>query len=672
MGRELVHDLATDTYEYCDFIPYGSFEQPPKNPKITRPFSFVDYTDSTRSHGVDRLRQGQQIAVKAITRPAPLSSKSDNFICVPLASAIKSHYGFSHHIKRAFTDCLKTKNALLSAQKIQAATDRLKEHGYSYAMPDDRICDLAKDKAEQHARAVAFWCSDVESQFSTVQTLLNSLGLAFDDKYIEKKRESNELHSLVARACDEIWLRRQLRKKCAYQLEQIARDLELVQRAKQPYCSDYSVKRQREQKKRNRDMLENMVVYNVDSPEQHHSLSDIHDHSIANPEIRRGEMFTRLRGFEEIAKEQQHDALFLTVTAPSRFHPVSKGKQNNKWIEAGKPSARDAHVYLMNVWKQFRKDINKLEIKVYGMRIVEPHQDGTPHHHFLLFCQPSATKTIINLMSHHAMRDNPNELGAKKHRFTVEKIDFSRGSAIGYIAKYISKSIDGKHVDKDLKTNLDGVELAERITAFARVNGIRQFQFLGGAPVTVWRNLRRLRNEFKEDDAMFTDLDSIEHFQLESIRKAADAGDWKAFTYAMGGVFVKRGEEAVKVAYNSYVTIEKLLSSGELSTTRYGDAANAKIMGLTFKQVFLATRFADFAIENKEKYLASQKQMMRGASDFFDVLEREKHYQRMNEIAYEKHLAQIEFHEEIKAMVLTGVPDEIISAYVSRAAADIG
>ncbi|XAG08917.1 replication endonuclease [Vibrio metschnikovii] len=314
---------------------------------------------------------------------------------------------------------------------------------------------------------------------------------------------------------------------------------------------------------------------------------------------------------------------FLTITAPSRFHPVSKGKQNKKWLDAGKPSARDAHVHLMSVWKQFRKDINKSGIKVYGMRIVEPHQDGTPHHHFLLFCHSTVSKHVTNLMCHHAMRDTPNERGAKKHRFTVEKIDFSRGSAIGYIAKYISKSIDGKHVDKDLKTNLDGIELAERITSFARVNGIRQFQFVGGPPVSVWRNMRRLRNEFKEDDAMFTDLDATEHFQLETIRKAADAGDWKAFCYAMGGVFVKRGDEAVKIAYDAPKTIEKLLMSGELSTTRYGDAANAKIMGLTFKQVFLATRFADFAIENKEKYLASQKQMMKGASDFFDVLERE-------------------------------------------------
>ena len=668
MGRELVHDLATDTYEYVEFV--SVLTRSPHVRSVALPFSYVDHTDPSRAFGGQRISPRMKIKTRSLdsepfrARPLPL--------CASLVRTFRSHHGFAHHMKRAFTDCIKVKSATVAAQKVEQASQRLKEHGYSYAMPDDQICDLAKNKARDHLLAIARCSDDSETRFAKAQALLSNLGLGFADSYIDAKRKANELHSLVARACDEIWLRRQLRKKCAFQLEQIARDLELVQRAKQPYCSDYSVQRQRDQKKRNRAMLENMVVYDKANPEQFHELSDIHDHSIANPEIRRGEMFTRLRGFEEIAKEQGHDALFLTITAPSRFHPVSKGKQNKKWIEAGKPSARDAHVHLMTVWKQFRKDINKAGIKVYGMRIVEPHQDGTPHHHFLLFCHSTASKHVTNLMLHHAMRDTPNERGAKKHRFTVEKIDFSRGSAIGYIAKYISKSIDGKHVDKDLKTNLDGIELAERITSFARVNGIRQFQFVGGPPVSVWRNMRRLRNEFKEDDAMFTDLDTTEHFQLETIRKAADAGDWKAFCYAMGGVFVKRGEEAVKIAYDAPKTIEKLLMSGELSTTRYGDMAHAKIMGLMFKDVFLATRFADFAIENKEKYLAAQKQIMDGTSDFFDVLEREQHYQRMNEIAYEKHLAHIEFCEEIKAMVLTGVPEEIISAYVSRAAADIG
>ena len=37
------------------------------------------------------------------------------------------------------------------------------------------------------------------------------------------------------------------------------------------------------------------------------------------------------------------------------------------------------------------------------------------------------------------MEASPGEAGAIRHRFTVKHIDASKGSAAGYIAKYIGK-----------------------------------------------------------------------------------------------------------------------------------------------------------------------------------------------------------------------------------------
>ncbi|WP_347369201.1 replication endonuclease, partial [Vibrio vulnificus] len=79
-----------------------------------------------------------------------------------------------------------------------------------------------------------------------------------------------------------------------------------------------------------------------------------------------------------------------------------------------------------------------------------------------------------------ALVDSPNEKGAKKRRFTSETIDFNRGSAVGYVAKYLSKNVDGQHIEKDRNSNLSGIEAAERVVTWARVNQIRQFQFIGG------------------------------------------------------------------------------------------------------------------------------------------------------------------------------------------------
>ena len=139
----------------------------------------------------------------------------------------------------------------------------------------------------------------------------------------------------------------------------------------------------------------------------------------------------------------------------------------------------------------------------------------------------------------HALRDSPDENGALAHRVDFKAIDWNRGSAAGYIAKYVAKNIDGYKVDKDLFGN-DALETSARVEAWAATWGIRQFQQVGGPPVGPWRELRRVKD---------MPANAPEHLQaahravnklavIEGRENASVA--WDKYTRAQGGVFCGR------------------------------------------------------------------------------------------------------------------------------------
>lgn len=352
-----------------------------------------------------------------------------------------------------------------------------------------------------------------------------------------------EVTPAIMRMQAETWWKGRLRRIAAAWREHLQIALAHVSKKSSPYASRITIAEWREQKRRTRDFLQSMEL--EDEEGNRISLIDKHDGSVANPAIRRCELMTRIRGFETICHEMGYVGEFCTLTAPARYHAtLSSGQHNPKW---GGASPAETQRYLCQLWQKVRARLHREQIRLFGIRVAEPHHDGTPHWHLLLFMRPQQVAQVRQIMMEYACQQDSEELTsekARKARFHTTAIDPQKGSATGYIAKYIAKNIDGYALDgeRDHESGESLRECAAAVSAWAGRWHIRQFQFMGGAPVTVWRELRRLTAD--------EGLRRLSE-ELADAREAADRGDWAAYVNAQGGPFVRRDKLAVRSWYQN-------------------------------------------------------------------------------------------------------------------------
>lgn len=362
-----------------------------------------------------------------------------------------------------------------------------------------------------------------------------------------------------ARMDDPQWWRRKLRVTWTRRAENVMRALGIVRKGREPYASDDAVHHRHGQKVRGRRFLEGHEAVN-EAGEQL-NLLDVVEGSVSNPALRRAEFMTRVRGFEEIAEDAGHVAHFWTLTAPSIYHSqLAKGGKNPKYKGS---NVREAQAWLCKQWARTRAKLKRLSILYYGFRIAEPHHDGTPHWHLLMFCRQRDADTIARVIRGYWLKEHADELGPldpvtghrprETARAKLITIDRNAGSAAGYVAKYVSKNIDGAGgigEAEDWETGDAVNDGLRRVDAWASLHGVRQFQQIGGPPVGLWRELRRL-------------TEVSEYPMLEKCRAAADAGDWRAFIYACNWQGIKAGRRDLNVKIVRQVTGERSKYSEE-------------------------------------------------------------------------------------------------------------
>lgn len=187
----------------------------------------------------------------------------------------------------------------------------------------------------------------------------------------------------------------------------------------------------REKLRKQNNFLEYSYITN-DQTGQSFSLKECIISSNHNPDRYHAEIQNRINTLDREATNAGLTPVFLTMTLPSEFHEMKQ--HNGKLIPNPKyngTTPKEAVKILTKQWAKLRQDrslkeLNKSQRMYY--RVNEPHKDGTPHTHILLFIPKDRIDKVES-----AFKRLYNQVGNKFEKHIK--------SASSYIMKYINKTL---------------------------------------------------------------------------------------------------------------------------------------------------------------------------------------------------------------------------------------
>lgn len=185
--------------------------------------------------------------------------------------------------------------------------------------------------------------------------------------------------------------------------------------------------------------------FKLDLGEGTFNLLDNSMHANINPKKYFAEVNNRVNSLFEYSKMLGLYPVFLTMTLPPEYHPNSKTFKKYTVRESIRElSYRWKKFIDRKIFKHIKKTINH---NMIYLRVIEPHKDGCPHCHALIFIPKNfiipVKKAFIASFSADASRNAHKD--AFKYVWSGQE-----GGAIAYILKYINKTF--KHALEDRMT----------------------------------------------------------------------------------------------------------------------------------------------------------------------------------------------------------------------------
>ena len=192
----------------------------------------------------------------------------------------------------------------------------------------------------------------------------------------------------------------------------------------------YKVK---EKLKNQKNFLKHSYLYDRIN-KTHIPLSDMVISAYHSPDRYYAEIQNRVNTLEKIANQRGLKALFMTLTLPSEYHKYKTTKKA-KLIANPKyngTTQKDSVKILTKMFARLRQDRSLKELskenRLY-FRVNEPHKDGTPHTHILMFV-PSDRIERVKRAYERLYDSRAND---------IQVITDNINSSVAYVMKYVNK-----------------------------------------------------------------------------------------------------------------------------------------------------------------------------------------------------------------------------------------
>ncbi len=230
------------------------------------------------------------------------------------------------------------------------------------------------------------------------------------------------------------------------------------------------------------------------------------------------------RGMDELAEREGLTPIMVTLTLPPEWHPAPAVGRRSWTIDRSPQATDDA---LRALWKLFGSRLAKGMIDPLGLRVWEPHRDGCPHAHALLYVRDDQIAEV----DRHLRAVCPDTVPGRRVASDLTVVDRTRARGSTYLTSYLTNALYAG----------GGCEDSDRMRATAGERGWRRYGFLGVHGVQkVWQRV------LTATDAEVAAAPA----RMREAHAALKAGRWADALEAMGARR-RRGAGRLRLGYET-------------------------------------------------------------------------------------------------------------------------